>query len=629
MAQSDRWARLVGDANVPALLMIVFQFTGDGRWLAAPYAPTRSPGMEEHDDGGLPPEIQAEIRAEAARCLARMAAGEAPAIPSPGTATVSTMLSVCMGEEVPIEYAAMLLAERDAATVPPGQAPRVTGEHSTVLVIGAGVSGLTLAYELGRAGIDHVLVEKADDVGGCWRDNTYPGCGVDTPSHLYSHSYYRYDWSRYFAKRDEVVAYLQRMTDDLGLRPSVILGREVTSLDWDSGAQVWRITMRDGVGRTTTRTARVVVGATGQLNIPKIPRIPGADTFTGAMFHSARWPGDLDLTGRRVAVVGTGASAMQVVPNIVDTAGSIVVFQRSPQWIAPNPVYFADFTDSKRELLRESPHYRFWYRARLAWIYNDKVHPSLRRDPEWAHQDRSINVVNEGHRRFFERYLRAKLAGRDDLIEKSLPGYPPFGKRMLLDNGWFDAIRRPHVELVADSVASIEPTAVVGAGGARREVDVVVLATGFESLKLLHPVAVRGRDGVELHEVWGEQDAHAYLGMALPGFPNLFLMCGPNTNLGHGGSWIQMAEFQARYITAAVLALGERGATSAECKPGVETAYVTRVDELHEQMIWTHPGMDNWYRNAAGRVVTNSPWRIVDYWGLTRGFDPDDYRWSA
>jgi 4-hydroxyacetophenone monooxygenase len=324
-------------------------------------------------------------------------------------------------------------------------------------------------------------------------------------------------------------------------------------------------------------------------------------------------------------VVGTGASAMQIVPAIADQVGELTVVQRSPQWVAPNANYFRPVGEDIHRLMEQVPFYHSWIRFRLAWINNDKVHASLQRDPDWPHQDRSLNATNDGHRQFFTRYLTEQLAGREDLIEQVLPDYPPFGKRMLLDNGWYAALKKPTVELVTDGVTEVTETGVRTSSGREIDADVLVFATGFEAQRLLHPLDIRGRGGVSVRDVWGDDDAYAYLGITTPGFPNLFLMYGPNTNLGHGGSYIHIAECQVRYITDLVRTMVDQGLGAVECREDVCAEYNRRVDEAHERMIWSHRGMDTWYRNAKGRVVTNSPWRVVDYWQLTHSADLSDF----
>jgi 4-hydroxyacetophenone monooxygenase len=604
-------------ANLPSLVAVLYQLTGDRRWLADPYRPTRSRGMEDNDPGGFPPEVRAEIRAAAADAVCAWADGAPVAVPSPTGEGLAEIMSLAVGEAVPLEYAEMTAEDMGFAPVEVRRAPPGA---LRAIVIGAGVSGMLAAIRLAEAGIEHVVLEKNADVGGTWLENAYPGAGVDTPSHLYSYSFAPRDWTTHFGKRDEVWEYLRAVADRHDLRERIRFGTEVVAASWADG----RWTVRTAAGEELT--ADVVITATGQLNRPKIPPIPGLDRFRGPLFHTAEWPADLDLTGKRVVVIGTGASAMQVVPAVAGQVAHLTVFQRSPQWIAPNEVYFSPVAEGARYLIEHVPYYRLWYRTRLAWNTNDRVHPGLQKDPAWEHPDRSVNALNDGYRRVFTRYLEAELAGRPDLVAKALPDYPPFGKRMLLDNGWFAALRRENVTLLTEAVTEVTGTGVRGADGAEVEADVVVLATGFHTHRVLWPIEVRGRSGRRIDEVWGPEDAHAHLGITVPHFPNLFLTCGPGTVLGHGGSYITIAECQVRYIVDLLVAMAERGIGTVEVRPEVEADYVRRHDEAHEAMIWTHPGMRNWYRNAAGRVVSALPWRIVDYWRMTREPDLREYR---
>ncbi len=603
----------LAEANVPCLLMVLVQLTGDRRWLAPPYAPTRARGMDDHDSGGVPEAVQAEIREAAADAVRAHLAGRRVAVPAPRGATLLEMLRVFTGEHVPDEYEEMM-AETLGGAPAPDPAPRArVPEGFDALVIGAGVAGLLAVRTLRAMGVGVLALERNDDVGGTWLENRYPGAGVDTPSYLYSYSFRPRAWSTHFGRRGEVFDYVGELADAEDLRRSVRCGVEVESAIWDESARRWSVVCRTADGARETLTAAVLVSAVGQLNRPSVPDLPGIDSFHGPLVHSARWPDDLDVTGRRVAVVGSGASAMQIVPAIAERAGSVTVFQRSPQWIAPHPQYFAPITAGRHRVLRDVPFYASWYRARLAWTFNDKVHATLVVDPAWEHPERAVNAANDAHRRFFTRYLTSELAGRPDLVAKALPTYPPFGKRMLLDNGWFAALRRDDVELVTDAVAEILPHGVRTVAGEEREADVVVMATGFRAHEFLAGVDVRGRRGASLSRTWGEDDAWAHLGVSVPAFPNLYLLSGPNTALGHGGSQITIIELQMRYIARLLTAMIERGIDAVEVRDDVARNYRDEVDAAHATMIWTHHGMTNWYRNRAGRVVNTLPWRIVDY----------------
>lgn len=611
-------ARALEHANLPSLLPVLVQLTGDRRWLREPYRPTRSRGMDDNDSGGFAPEVAAEIRQAMLDAVVAHEQGAPVAIPAPTGELMQELLSLANGEPATPDYADMLA--EDLGFTRPAPAPALpTG--ITAVVIGAGVSGMLAAIRLREAGIEHVVLEKNLEVGGGWWENSYPGAGVDTPSHLYSYSFAPRDWSTHFGRRDEVAQYLRDIADAHDLRRVIRFGTEVVSAGYDEQDATWTVRTADG----DTVTATVLISATGALNRPRVPEIPGLDTFTGPVFHTARWPSDLDLTGRRVAVVGAGASAMQVVPAIAGTVGALTVYQRSPQWVAPNDVYFDRIDDAVHLLMNRIPCYRGWYRARLAWNFNDRVHPSLQVDPDWEHPERSVNAVNDAHRRVFTRYLESELDGRPDLVAKSLPDYPPFGKRMLLDNGWYRTLRRDDVELVAEGVAEITPTGLVGDGGTVTDADVIVLATGFHTHRFLWPIEIRGRGGVRLADVWGPQDAHAHLGITVPGFPNLFVTCGPGTALGHGGSFITVAECQVRYIVDLLRRMVREDLRAVEVRAEVEREYTRRHDEAHDRMLWTHPGMTNWYRNAGGRIVSTMPWQIVDYWRMTHEADLADF----
>ncbi|MFC7658606.1 flavin-containing monooxygenase [Pseudonocardia benzenivorans] len=489
-----------------------------------------------------------------------------------------------------------------------------------------GEGGICTAVKLGELGIPYTVVERHDAVGGIWLENSYPGAGVDTASALYSYSWaQKPDWSRYFAKQPEILGYLQEVARDHGVLPHVRFGTEVVAARWDDTERVWRVGIRpadDPDATPTELVADVLISAVGQLNRPAYPPIPGLDSFAGPMFHSARWDHSVDLTDKRVGIVGTGASAMQIVPAVVGRPAHLTVFQRSAQWAIPNTNYHRVLTPQTRVLMEQVPWYAAWYRLRLMWIYQDKLHPTLRRDPDWEHPERSVNAINDRHRRFFAEHLMSEIAGHEDrLLDKVMPTYPPYGKRMLIDNGWFAALRRDDVDLVTDAIAQVDEKGVELADGSRVDLDVLVMATGFQSRRMLSPMDIRGRSGRSLREIWGDDDARAHLGITVPDFPNLFMVYGPNTNLGHGGSVIFHTECQVGYISRMLVTMLERDIGTVEVRPEVCDEYNRRVDEAHAELVWTHPGMTNWYRNAEGRIVTNSPWRLVDYWAMTR--EPD------
>jgi 4-hydroxyacetophenone monooxygenase len=616
LAEPDLRDALDG-ANLPTLLLVLAHVTGDDGWLTGRFRPSRTRALDDNDTAGLDPERRHALR-EAAFAVLR-GVHEAP--PPPDDTRIVAMLSASLGEEIPPEYAEPM-AEDGGFREPAWLCGPVIGpDGPRVLVIGAGASGICMGHALRRLGLDFSIVERNADVGGTWLENTYPGAGVDTPSHLYSFSFGpRPSWSRYYPKQPEIIAYLREFAAPV--RDAITFGTSVVSAAWNGTS--WDVVLHGPDGEEQ-RTVDVVVSCVGQFNQPVTPAIPGLDAFPGPVFHTARWRHDVDLHGKRVGVVGTGASSMQVVPEIAGAAASVTVFQRSPQWITPNGNYLRLIDDRVRRLMEHVPGYRTWYRLRLMWMLQDKLHPTLRRDPDWPHPERSINALNDKHRRFFTAHVDAQLEGAEHLRDAVLPDYPPYGKRILIDNDWFTTIRRDDVELVPSGVAAVEGPTVVTQDGGRHDVDVLVLATGFSSRRMLFPMDVRGRSGVPLREQWGTDDARAHLGVAVPDFPNFFLVYGPNTNLGHGGSTFFHTEAQTGYVVGLLRELAAHK-EPLEVRQDVCDAYNARLDAAHEQMIWTHPGMTTYYRNAAGRVVTTTPWRLVDYWHMTRRPDTADFR---
>jgi 4-hydroxyacetophenone monooxygenase len=615
----------VAIANIPSLLMVLFQMTGEHRWLEAPYRPSRSRGMGDHDTGGLPEGIQQEIRESALEAILAWRSGRPLAIPEPSPELLVEMLSCAMGEEVPGEYGDMMSAQFGLRLADEDERPLEVPDGFRVLIVGGGVSGICAGVNLQKLGVPFTIVEKNETVGGTWWDNHYPGAGVDTPNHLYSFSFASYDWSMYFALRDELHAYLEDVTDRFGLRPHIRFGTEVERAVYDAEAQAWDVTVRRPDGSRETLVANVVISGVGIFNPLVFPHVKGLDTFAGPSFHTAQWPEDVDLTGKRVAIIGNGASCMQVAPEIQDKVASLTIFQRSPHWAAPFEQFRKPVPDPLRYLFQEVPLYRAWYRIRLGWTFNDRIYPALHKDPNWEHPDRSLNAQNDAHRAYFTQYIQEELGDRTDLLDKVVPTYPPFGKRMLMDNGWYRMLRNPKVELVTTPLSEVKADRLITEDGNEYEADVLVIATGFDVLRFMTAFDVKGRSGKDLREVWEDVDAKAYLGTVMPDFPNLFVLYGPNTQPGHGGSLIFVIEMQVRFITDILRKMTAQGLGAVEVRQDVHDAYNEAVDAEHENMVWTHPGMTTYYRNDRGRVVVNLPYRNVDLFERTRHADLSEF----
>jgi len=624
-SEQRQFAEAVAIANIPTLLMVLVQLTGEERWLEAPFRPVRLRGMGDNDSGGLTEAAQHEVRAAALDAILAWRGGRPVALPEPSDDMLVRMLSVAMAENVPGEYGSFTAAQL-------GQTPLLNRtaidlpDDFSVIIIGAGVSGLCAAINLDAAGIRHTIFEKNSTVGGVWWQNSYPGAGVDTPNHLYSFSFAGYDWSKYFALRDELHGYLEHVSREFDVRKNIRFETEVLSAVYQAAEQRWTVEVRTADGLTETHTANVVISAVGAFNPPVYPDIEGMHDFRGPSWHTARWPEHADLAGKKVAIIGNGASCMQVAPEIQHEVAALTIFQRSNHWAAPFEQFRREVPEPIRFLLREVPLYRAWYRVRLGWTFNDRIHSALQKDPDWVHPERSLNAQNDAHRAYFTEYVKSELGDRsDDLLDKVLPTYPPFGKRMLMDNGWYRMLRNPKVQLVDDEVVRIASDRLITADGSEYEADVLIYATGFDVLRFIDSYAVIGRSGRSLREVWEDDNAKAYLGTVVPDFPNYFTLYGPNLQPGHGGSLIFVVEMQVNYIMDVLRQMAANGLGAVECRSDVSDRYNEAVDRAHANMVWTHPGMQTYYRNARGRIVVNSPWRNVDFFAMTRSADLTEY----
>lgn len=476
-----------------------------------------------------------------------------------------------------------------------------------VAVIGSGFGGLGMAIELARAGFhDFTIFEKADRLGGTWRDNTYPGAACDVPSHLYSFSFDPGTrWSRSFATQPEILAYLEGVAARHGVLAKIRFSTEIAAAELDEARATWRLTTTAG----EVHEARVVIFACGQLNRPAQPDLP--NRFAGPQLHSARWRSDVALDGKRVAVIGTGASAVQLVPPVAERAAKLTVFQRSPPWIVPkNDVVYSP----GRRALGRVPGVGAAHRLLIYLAFEARFAAFRGRDGFFA---RLAERAARGH-------LHAQV--RDPALRAALtPDYPVGCKRILISDDYYPAMTRPHVRLVTASVSALDETAIVAADGERHEVDVVIWATGFRSTEILAPIAVRGRGGRALADAWRD-GPEAYLGITVSGFPNLFILYGPNTNLAHN-SIVYMLESQFAYVISCLRALRDRGLATLEVRAERQRAHNAELATRLAQTVW-NAGCTSWYRTPSGRIVNNWPGWTFAYRWLTQRMDPRDYELS-
>jgi cation diffusion facilitator CzcD-associated flavoprotein CzcO len=474
-------------------------------------------------------------------------------------------------------------------------------------IIGAGFSGLGMAIRLKQEAInDFVVLERADDLGGTWRDNSYPGCACDVPSHLYSFSFApNPNWSHIFARRQEILDYLRDCAERFEVLPHIRFGHDVQGARWDDGADRWELETSAG-----TVTARVIVAAAGPLSQPSIPKLPGLERFAGTSFHSAQWDHDHDLAGERVAVIGTGASAIQFVPKIQPKVSKLHLFQRTPPWVLARPEH--EISGVEKRLLRNVPALQRAIRAAIYWGAEGGI-LGLAYDP------RLVKPVE----RLARRHIRTQVKD-PELRRKLTPDYRLGCKRILGSDDYYPALCEPNAEVVTDPIARVRKGAIVTEDGTVREIDTIIFGTGFHVTDNPTMAMVHGRDGRSLADVW-EGSPQAYLGMTVPGFPNGFLMVGPNTGLGNN-SIVFMIEAQVRYVLGALRAIERHGLGAIEVRPDVHAAFQDEVQQRMPGSVWTDGGCRSWYLDGNGRNSTLWPDFTWRYALRTRNFEIADYR---
>jgi len=617
------------EAHIPSLMAALVHISGDANVIRGPIRPVND--FFGDAQGGITEVQQAEIRARAFELLRRYRDGGHRLPPSPSEALVQELVNFVIGKELGADYAEFLTSELamndEDSYATPGldQIPAAARAGFRVLVIGSGMSGLLAGIRLKQAGIPFVIVERHANVGGTWYQNTYPGCRVDSPNHTYSYSFRPNDWPQYYSKQEVLRQYFDRAASDYGLREHIRLSTTVRGARWDEARALWQVEVERPDGSSETLEANAVISAVGQLNRPKWPDIPGRERFKGISFHSTEWEHQHDLAGKRIVVIGTGASAFQFAPEIAQTAADVVIFQRTPPWISPTPEYHADVPEGKHWLLNHVPFYAKWYRFAMFWRMAEGILAAVETDPAWPDQRLSISKDNEELRKMFVTSLE-ELCGDDKaLLEKVIPTYPPGGKRILFDNGnWIRALRRPNVHLLTDRIREINATGVLTESGVQHDADVLIYGTGFQASKFLSPMKITGAGGVDLQQHWSG-DPRAYLGITIPGFPNLFCLYGPNTNIVVNGSIVFFSECEVRYVLGCMQLLLERGHAALDCKSDVHDVYNRKIDAGNLKMAWGAANVPTWYKNDKGRVTQNWPFTLVEYWNQTRAPDPSDY----
>ena len=617
MEDSAELARALDEANLPTLLAAYVNLSGDAAMLDR-FAPHIRPAYAQPPTA-IPDSLADDLRLRLRRLLTT---GEALAEAAPDDALVQRIMSVMVGEPVADEFIELVHDQCgfrpwiDRGAIP-DRAPRPAGFK--VLVIGAGMTGMAAATKLREAGYDFVVIEKNADVGGTWYENRYPGVGVDTPSHFYSFSWEIWpDWRHYHPSGADMQAYMLAVADKYDLRRDIRFNTTVDTLVWDDTAKTWTVTVIRPDGAREDLVVNAVINGHGPVNRYKLPDIPGLDSFAGPVVHTANWPADLDLAGKRVAVIGTGASAAQLVGAIAPEVAALTVYQRTRHWVLFNPEIAHEVSEGMKWALAHIPGFKQWFRFKVYWAAADGLFANVLKDPAWADNMLAVSEGNAMTRQYALSYMQAKFADRPDLIAKLTPDFPIFSKRIILDNGWFDALARPNVHLEDQGIARIVPEGIEARDGSLFACDVIVCATGFNVARMVGNLTIKGVGGRDLGQEWGEEDPRSYLGMCVPGFPNYFHTVGPNSAPNHAAGQNLISEAQVNWIIEALDRIVDSDARAFEVTRAAFDDWNREVDARMPEMIWTHPRANSYYNNSKGRVFLSWPWRLVDFFNATR-----------
>jgi 4-hydroxyacetophenone monooxygenase len=619
----EQLAALIEGMSPIILAAATVHLTGDLAILRSGNRP-KTPAFNGDVSGQLSNDDAAALKAHGLAAIKAWRAAGSPPPYQPTQSELHEIMNFLVGMDLPESYVPMVLEDMayeagDPRTFRWNQPVEAAIKvQYPVLVIGAGMSGLLMGLRLAQAGLPFTIVEKNESAGGTWFENQYPGLRVDVPSHAYSFSFLQdYRWPDLYSTQDELLRYFRLCVDRFGLSDNIRYGVEVAGAQWDDLAQRWSVDLVHTDGSQETVIAKAVVSAVGFLNRPTEPNFAGMENFRGDQFHSARWRHDVALEGKRVIVIGNAATALQAIPPLAEQAAQLTIFQRSAGWTRVSAEYTRPICPAEQWAIDHIPYYAGWMRATIFNWPIDFRPGAMQIDPAWPQSRHSVSQMNDTVRQVLMKQMKDHLGDRPDLLAKMTPDYPPFVKRPTVSNGnFYRAIKQPHVEVVTDAIDHVAETGIVDATGRLHEADVIIYAIGFQVQKFLTPMVIKGRDGIELNDFWQDRPG-GYLGIVVPKFPNFFMMYGPGTNLGYNGNLIFNSELQARYISNCLRLMIEEQRESLEVKDAVFEEYIERTGKKLLDFVWSTDYGTTYFRNAKGRVTTNSPWSLLDMWTWT------------
>ena len=497
-------------------------------------------------------------------------------------------------------------------------------DNFSVTIVGAGFSAIAAAIQLDRLGIKWRIIERHRDLGGTWHINNYPEARVDVSTFLYQYKFEKnYPWESFYAPRDELQKYANFIVDKYNLRDRMTFNTKLTEAAWDEESHRWNIVIQNQDGDLEQISSNAIISASGLFNTPKLPDIPGIKNYQGKMFHTTAWDHDFDYTGKRVALIGTGSTGLQLARGVAERAGRLTVFQRTASWVTPVKGYRSKISDGKRWLLDNMPGYNNWF-VYLNYYAELQMQDFQEVDPDWVASGGRVNEKNAIFTEALKSLIRQKVGDRDDLYEKLVPDVVPMARRLVIDNDWYETVQRENVTLETGGIAEITENGIRTKDGVEHPFDLIVLSAGFDVSRYLLPADYRGVDGVTLGDLWDKDGARAFKGITLPGFPNFFMMYGPNgqARIGSFHSW---AENFSRYIAGLLVHALEKGGDAIVVSRKAYDDYNGAMDEAMKGLLWETETGNGYYVNKHGRSGVNMPWSVHHFYSMIKDIDPENY----